>query len=207
MAESAPPPNRWRPLPPDELFAVMQDAPFPWCLAGGYALERFVGYRYRDHGDIDITVFRADQAELQRHLAGFALFAADPPGRLRPWPTGSRLPAGVHDVWAHRRGRDRWELQVMLQDADEGAWYYRRDRRIHGPRSEFLVDLDGVPCIRPDIQLLYKSKDVRARDQEDFERCLPRLDSGQRESLRRRLATAYPDGHRWLDRVSSLPTG
>lgn len=194
--------DRWNPLPPAELQIVMRDAQFSWCLAGGYAIERFVGNAYRDHADTDISVFRPDQLALNSYLADWALYAADPPGHLRPWEPGEWLGEDVHDIWAFRSGRDSWELQIMLQEVEADSWRYRRHESIRGSLAGFSIMVGGVPCIRPEIQLLYKSKDIRKKDQKDFEHCLPKLDPASRCSLATFLREAYPEGHEWLARLA-----
>lgn len=108
------PDRQWQPIPPEDVAELLSDAPFPWHLAGGYAIERFAGHAYRDHSDTDIGVARPDQVALQTQLAGWHLYAADPPGTLRPWRQGAYLPVGVHDIWGYRAGREAWQLQVML---------------------------------------------------------------------------------------------
>ena len=50
--------NQWQPLSVQELTQLFASAPFQWGLAGGYAVEQFVGKRVRDHDDIDVIVFR-----------------------------------------------------------------------------------------------------------------------------------------------------
>jgi len=40
---------------------LLEYAPFTWGLAGGYAIEQFVGQPIRSHGDIDVLVFRDNQ--------------------------------------------------------------------------------------------------------------------------------------------------
>ncbi|MCG8422136.1 MAG: hypothetical protein MJE77_29790 [Proteobacteria bacterium] len=40
----------WKPIPPDELGAIMRGAEFSWGLSGGYAIERFVREPFREHG-------------------------------------------------------------------------------------------------------------------------------------------------------------
>src|SRR5690349_12990359 len=109
--------TRWEPLSVAEVAALFRDAPFRWGLAGGYAVEQFLGTPIRPHDDIDIAVFRDDQAQLYQWLGEWRLFAADPPGTLRPWSEGEWLPAGIHDIWAHLRTARAWQLQVMLIDA------------------------------------------------------------------------------------------
>ncbi|MCP3917717.1 MAG: amino acid transporter [bacterium] len=190
--------DAWTPLATDELAAAFEGARFFWCLAGGHALERFVGTPIRHHGDIDVSVLRRDQLALRAHLVDWDLYAADPPGQLRFWPVGEQLPDTVHDVWGVRRGHVEWELQIMLQEAEAQHWVYRREPAIRGPLDELATMLDGIPCLRPEIQLLYKSKDIRPKDQVDFERCFPALGSAAKSKLAGWLARAYPAGHAWI---------
>ena len=51
----------WKPLSVAEVEHLFRDAPFAWGLAGGYAIEQFLGSSIRPHDDIDIVVFREDQ--------------------------------------------------------------------------------------------------------------------------------------------------
>lgn len=77
--------SQWQPLSVREIKQIFAEAPFAWGLAGGYAIEQFLGRSIREHGDIDIVVFRDDQIRVQRWLAGWQLCAADPPKQLHPW--------------------------------------------------------------------------------------------------------------------------
>ena len=40
-------------------------------MAGGWAIDLFLGRETRNHQDIDIAIFREDQFELRRHLANW----------------------------------------------------------------------------------------------------------------------------------------
>lgn len=62
--------SRWASLTVTEVGQRFAGAPFTWGLAGGYAIEQFVGHPIRAHGDIDIVVFRDEQLVLQRWLSG-----------------------------------------------------------------------------------------------------------------------------------------
>ncbi len=46
--------------------------------------------------------------------------------------------------------------------------------------ADFGIERDGVPVIRPEIALLYKSKRPRKRDEADLRSALPHLDRGSR---------------------------
>lgn len=188
----------WSPLAVGAVVDLMRDAPFFWCLAGGHAIERVVGRRYRAHDDIDIVVLRPDLDGLRHLLTDWHLSAADPPGSLRPWMTGEKLPWRVHDVWGHRPQAGAWELQVMIQEADAGAWYFRRDDRVHGKVDDLRVMVDEVPCLRMDLQLLYKAKSSRPKDEMDFQHVLPILGESERRSLADWLRLTCPNGHHWI---------
>src|SRR5262245_52350838 len=75
----------WQPLSVTDVVQLFAGAPFTWGLGGGYCIEQFLGRTIRAHDDIDVVVFRDEQLLLQHWLAGWHLYAADPPGTLRPW--------------------------------------------------------------------------------------------------------------------------
>ncbi len=193
--------SRWSPLSLAEVAELFAGAPFAWGLAGGYAVEQFVGRPFRAHGDIDIVVFRDEQLLVQRWLQGWRLFAADPPGRLRPWGEGEELRYGTHDVWAVRADVDAWQLQLMLLETVGDEWFSRRDQRVRGRRSDLIVRYGGLPCLRVEVQLFYKAKQPRPKDEQDFEACLPLLDSGARAWLRDQISLAYSAQHPWLSQL------
>ena len=188
----------WLPLSVDEVMDLMRGAPFFWCLAGGHAIERVVGRPYRAHDDIDIVVLRTDLEGLQQRLTGWHLSAADPPGSLRPWEAGEKLPWRVHDIWGRREESPAWELQVMVQEADAGKWYFRRDDRVQGPIDELTKIVGAVPCLRMDLQLLYKAKSSRPKDETDFQHLLPHLSGDERRRLADWLRLTCANGHHWI---------
>ena len=188
----------WSPLSVDELTAIMDGAGFFWCLAGGHALERLLGRRYRAHDDIDIVVLRSQQLAVQAWFSDWTLAAADPPGSLRPWATGEKLSWRVHDIWAHRPDAAGWELQIMIQEDDATSWFYRRDDRVHGRVDDLIVMAGGVPCLRADLQLLFKAKSARPKDDMDFLQVLPILSPPERQTLWDWLDLTSPNGHPWM---------
>ncbi len=192
------PNNQWQPLSRAGVMRLFDGAPFAWGLAGGYAVEQFVGTSLRAHSDTDILVFRDQQLHVQCWLPEWRLYAADPPGTLRPWADGEFLPYGIHDIWGHRRDVQAWQLQIMLTETDGDHWFMRRNPEIRGVRDDLIVVYGGIPCVRIEVQLLFKSRSNRLRDSIDFQACLPHLSGDAKRWLRENLLRLYPAGHVWM---------
>jgi hypothetical protein len=197
----------WEPAVPAEAAARFAAFPGPWWIAGGYAIELAVGRPFRAHEDIDVLVLRRDHRHVQAALAGWEWWAADPPGTLRPWRPGERLPAAIHDIWC-RPGPDRpWRIQVMIDESDGGDWVSRRDPRLRRPLAGIgQASTDGIPYLAPEIQLLYKARNVRPKDEADFTAARPVLDEAQRQWLDGALALAH-GAHPWRDRLRGPGSG
>ncbi len=133
-------------------------APFRWWLAGGYAIERFVGRPLRSHADIDVLILRTDHMSARDYLSDYDCSAADPPGRLRPWPRGEQLKAVVHDIFCRAQGSDFWQFQLMIDESEGGDWVSRRDSRIRLPIAEIGFMSDGMPMLTPRNSALLQSQ-------------------------------------------------
>jgi hypothetical protein len=192
----------WEPLTVDQVAMIFAAASFPWWIAGGWAIDLFVGHQTRPHDDLDVVFLREDQRTIQDTLAGWDLWAADPPGSLRPWSPGELLPFHVHDVWCRRTPSAPWCLQLMLADCDGDRWLYRRDRRVSAPLSQIGRRTEsGISFLSPEVQLLFKAKSPnRPKDELDFDAALPRLDRTSRQWLIGALNVVDP-GHPWLARL------
>ncbi|WP_047867634.1 nucleotidyltransferase domain-containing protein [Nocardiopsis sp. RV163] len=195
---AAPP---WDPAPLAEVVARFSVLECPWRIAGGHAVELAVGRPLRAHADIDVVVLRRDQHAARAALPDWEWWAADPPGVLRPWARGRTLPAGVHDLWCRPGPGEPWRVQVMLDEAEGDVWVSRRDARIRRPLAEWgAVSPEGIPYLAPEVQLFYKARDPRPRDEEDFAAALPVLDAAQRRWLADALALSLGD-HPWTRRL------
>jgi hypothetical protein len=188
----------WRPLSVAQTVQLFTDAPFAWGLAGGYAVEQFVGKPIREHGDIDVIVFRDQQHLVQHWLERWQLYAADPPGTLRLWLANEYLPYGIHDIWGHQTDIRVWQLQLMLAETEGEEWFSRRNHLIRGQRNDLLAIYHGIPCVRIEIQLMYKAHHRLPKDETDFQTSLPLLSTQAKHWLKEQLMLLYPDGHPWL---------
>lgn len=183
-------------------MAVFARAGFPWWIAGGYAIEHFVGRALRPHADIDVLLLRPDLPAAGAMLAGWDCWAADPPGRLRPWRGDEILPPGVCDIWCRENRDGPWRFQLMLDEGDHRHWRSRRCHEVTRPLATLgLRDRQGIPFLVPEVQLFYKAKAPRPKDELDFAAALPLLDRSQRIWLGEALRRAYGAENGWLKAV------
>lgn len=191
--------DSWQPLRPDDAKTLFEGVSRDWWVAGGWAIDLFVGYESRSHSDLDVLILRADQQAFREHLSDWDVHAANPPGTLRPWPIGETLPAAVHDVFCRPAPTAPWAFQFVIDDADGDDWVFRRDDRVRRPIESLYgrASTPALPVLVPDVQLLYKSRGLRERDIADFETAKPRLSPTERQWLREALTIAAP-GHEWI---------
>jgi hypothetical protein len=179
----------------------MQGFPARWWVAGGWALDLFTRSE-REHDDVDILVLRSDQQLIRAQLPGWDVRIAHE-GKLEPWPPGEAVALPRSGFWARRDSNGPWQLQFLLAEHDAGTWWFRRDPAITMPVADVGRIESGVPYLRPEIVLLYKSRLDRERDTADFERTLPKLD----DAARARLAAWLADDHPWRARLGDSPDG
>ncbi|MEV4799444.1 amino acid transporter [Nonomuraea sp. NPDC049421] len=190
----------WDAAPLGEVVALMRGLAAPWWVAGGYAIELAVGHSYRDHGDVDIALPRRDQLAVRRLLIGWDVHVAAVAQTLRPWALDEVLPEQAHDIWVREHPEGPWRFQLMLDETEGEEWIYRRDPRIRRPLARLTIEEDGFRRLAPEVQLLYKSKGMRPKDETDFQTVLPMLSDEQRCWLDEALEKTHST-HPWRERL------
>jgi hypothetical protein len=179
---------------------LMRGFSAPWCVAGGWALDLFLGRVTRAHDDVELAIFRDDQLLLRRHLRGWA-FDTVADGRLVPWSSDERLVLPVHEIHARARGEHGFTIEFLLNERTAENWVFRRDPRVTRPIDRAILASDqGHPILSPEIVLLYKSKSPRPKDHADFRSARDGLNPEQRSWLWHALRMVHP-AHPWRDQL------
>jgi hypothetical protein len=185
---------------------LMQGFSSPWFISGGWTIDLFLGYKTREHADIEIGIYRCDQAALQYQLSGWSFDKAieTPAGnRWDRWDHREDLRLPVHQIRAKRLTAGPAEFDFLLNERSDTHWTSRRHPGLARPlETVATISWLGVPALAPEIQLLFKAKQTRPKDQMDFESSLPRLTYIQRNWLAGALRRYHPD-HAWLDAVAN----
>jgi hypothetical protein len=188
----------WRARTPRDAAELLDGYGGRWWIAGGWAIEAFTGVP-RPHDDIDPSIPRSDVPALRQHLSGRLDVWQAADGALRPMISpADPLAPSCGNLWLRPDGASPWEYDVILMDATSTTWTYKRDPRISLSMDDILWACDGIPYLRPEVQLLHKAPGLREKDQADFEACLHLLEPERRAWLMTAVGIAHP-GHPWLD--------
>ncbi|HMK22277.1 MAG TPA: hypothetical protein VK466_08070 [Terriglobales bacterium] len=197
--------GQWQPVHPREARSLLGQISAPWWVAGGWALDLFIGQQGRPHKDLDIGILRRDLRPVLAALSGWEFFAAK--GGELFGPVTADVREDVNSLWGRRVATSEWVLELMLDDSEGDQWVFRRDRRIRrAVDTAIRYDSERTPYLVPEIQLLYKASHIRPEDNLDFERVSPYLDDPSRRWLSGALGQLDRQ-HQWLPvlRATAIP--
>ncbi len=208
MADAQHPLGRWQPWQPHEVATFFATMSVPWWIAGGWAIDLFLGRQTRAHEDIDVLILRRDQQAVRTLLGTWDVQAALQPPRdetwpFRPWHHDEVLDETIQDIWCRPDAAQPWTLQFMIAETQGDQWLFRRLPTIR--RSVMTIGdttPEGIPYLAPEIQLLHKARGLRPKDEADFQHILPMLSRERRTWLRGALLQAHPQ-HPWLDHLTA----
>jgi len=189
--------GEWRAVDPGTGAAWFSLLSVPWWFSGGWALDLHVGEQIRDHDDLDVGVLRRDISTALAALSGWEISEAKD-GALTPVQPGDVPRFDAHSLWCRPSGTVLWTVELLLDECVDNEWVYRRHEAIRRPLSSIVHrNPAGLPYLAPEIQLLYKARGTRSKDQADFERITPRLSRVARAWLLQGLERAEPE-HPWI---------
>jgi hypothetical protein len=179
---------------------LLADFAHPWGFAGGWAVDLFLDHETRSHKDVDVAILRRDQLDLQSLLRerGWDLRVAHGE-RWVPWRASETLALPLHCIWCTHATFAPDFLEVLLNEASETHFLFRRDATIClGLDAAFLRSPSGLPVLAPEVVLLYKAKYAAEEPHRaDFHRLLPHLGPRRQAWLATALEKLHQD-HAWL---------
>lgn len=208
-----------------ESNAFLKQGGFDYAYCGGQAIDLFLGYESRIHGDIDICAYWNERDAIITYMQsqGFEVYEMLGGGRAHKitdisdqaylkrnifcfrdnCPLVKLYPLDENDCcWIEffHVGQTEFNfIEFLFNDKSAANFEYARDREIKRELDKALLFADGVPYLSPEICLLYKSTDTdREGYQQDFELAYEAMSAEQREWLNTALKKAFPDGHKWI---------
>ena len=204
---------------------LLKDGDFEYAFCGGQAVDLFLGYQSRTHGDIDICAFWNDRDRIISFMQsqGFQVYEMLGGGRAHRITDISNQMYEKRNIFCFKEGCPLLKLyppdendccwleffhvgqteldfiEFLFNDKTSSHFEYARDREIKRELDKALLMREGVPYMSPELCLLYKSTDTeREGYQQDFELAYEAMNSGQRDWLKNALIKLYPQGHKWL---------
>jgi hypothetical protein len=191
--------DAWQPWEPATFMARMPGADFPWYVAGGWAIDLFVGAPTRQHGDLEIAVASSFFGTLPPRFPELDFWVPRGEGKLARM-TAATLAGDSHQTWAYDRAARAWRFDVFREPHDGDIWICRRDESIRRPYSDIVsFTADRIPYLNPEVVLLFKAKWARDKDRADLETAWPLMSAAQRDWFRDAVAQVHP-GHEWASR-------
>ena len=182
---------------PLQVSTMMRDFKPSWFVAGGWAIDLFLEKETRIHQDIEIAIFRKDQTALHDYFDGW-LLRKIVNGESVIWLRDEWLTLPIHEAHYCNETAHPPQLEILLNESNETDWLYRRNENIR--RSLVKIQLEssaGVKFLCPEVVLLYKSENPRAKDERDFQAVVKRLDAERKEWLKDAIKVCNSE-HRWL---------
>ena len=144
--------------------------------------------------------FRDDLTQLRREMPGWEFHAALQ-GSLKRLRAEEPPPREANSLWCNPLGATAWCVELLLEEREGADWIFRRCTRVRCPAASLaLGDRAGARYLRPEIQLLYKAKTSRPKDEADLAVLLPAVSSDARGWLSSALGEWEP-GHPWISRI------
>ncbi|WP_305752636.1 nucleotidyltransferase domain-containing protein [Mammaliicoccus sciuri] len=180
----------------ENLNLLMKNFKKSWFIAGGWALDLYIGKKTRHHEDIEIGIFRNDQLYLKDYFKGWK-FKKIVNGQVYEW-RDEILELPIHEVYVFNENTNE-QIEILLNELNNNEWVYRRDLRITKPLNTTFSYTDlGIPYLNPEIVLLFKTSHTREKDNQDFKFFINQLNDKKREWLSKNLKLTNPN-HKWID--------
>jgi hypothetical protein len=140
--------DAWAAWHPRDFAARMEGAGFPWFVAGGWAIDLFLGTRTRDHEYLERAVASSFFESLLLRFPEFDFWVPQGEHKLTPMNTET-LAGESHQTWAYDRAAQVWRFDVFREPHDGDTWICRRDASIRRPYADvFEVSADGIPYFK-----------------------------------------------------------
>lgn len=182
-----------------KIYELMRDFDKTWFIAGGWAIDLFIGKETREHHDIEIAIFRDDQLRLKNYLNEWE-FKKVFNGEFHNW-NNEFLQLPIHEIHASNKLNGD-NVEILLNEVEDTMWNFRRDTRIYYPlKSLWSYSKTGIPYLNPEIVLLYKAKNTREKDNKDFLTIKDYLNKEQKQWLKYALQLHEPE-HKWIQSLA-----
>jgi len=211
----------------EQLNHFMLNTKLDYAICGGHAIDLFLGTKTRPHKDLDVAVYWEDRDEIIRHMLGDGWDVYEPCGtpylhkitdisdqkrvRSNIWcvkPTNRHYKFTEHEKDMYAVEFDNSEqieldyIEFLFNTKSDGYFLYSRNHDVKIKLDEAVLHVGNIPCLAPEIVLLYKSTAADNADyQLDFDNAVVKMNVKQLLWLEESLEIMFPDGHKWREYI------
>ncbi|QYA44094.1 hypothetical protein KYI13_08425 [Macrococcoides bohemicum] len=174
--------NNWQLLSIESLKQIMHDADYDWYLAGGIALDEFLGRRTRDHEDMDILVNFKYLERILDYFKNYKVYTARN-GSLSLYALNNIK--STDSLWITKDENESFIIEILFFEEEAGHWIYKRNDAVRKKIEDIYFVKNDMKIIQPEIQLLYKmnSSNIREKDLDDYHNIYPVLEEREKAWL------------------------
>lgn len=186
---------------PEQVAELFDGNTERWWIAGGWAIDLFLGKQTREHEDVDVAILHEDERSFRTHLQSWEIWPGLGNNRLEDKPVALEedIASNCGVLWCRPLCTSEWAFELLFNKTDGEEWVFKRDDSIRKPIEDISgISSAGIPYLNPEIVLLHKAKNLFSKDKHDFEQVLPRLGAEARAWFGDSLRVIHP-GHPWLD--------
>lgn len=191
---------------PEKVAELFNECPEKYWIAGGWAIDLFLGEQTREHEDVDVAILRRDEFAFRSYLQDWEIWPGLGNDQLDEKPIALHEPLAAERevLWCRPSTASEWAYELLLNRTIYEDWIFKRDESIRRPIDTLgLVSNNGIPYLRPEVVLLFKAKNNRDKDQQDFDNVILKLDDRSIEWLRNTLLVVHPN-HAWLTALAKM---
>lgn len=166
-------------------------------IAGGWAIDLFIGKETRIHSDIEIAIPRNEQLLLKKYLREYELKYVNN-GVFFDW-RNQFLELPIHEIHGTYK---KQKIEILLNEIDNNNWIYRRINGVELTVDKLLkYSKDNIPYLCPEVVLLYKAKINKEKDKLDLKNTILKLDLASKNWLINAIQKEDKN-HKWLSLIS-----
>lgn len=155
--------NNWNQYSLKTMIDIFSNCNFNWYLAGGHALDLYIGFKTREHSDIDILIDIHDIQILVSYLSNFTFYIARN-GELIEYNNKILKPSD--SLWVTEKNNAFFVFEVLIFESHNSCWTYKRNNEIKLDINQIFFFKNNIKVLNPEIQLLYKVDNLKLREKD-----------------------------------------
>ncbi len=180
---------------PKKIKELLKNYKGTWMIAGGWAIDLFLGKETRKHDDIEIAIPRIEQKSMKLYLKNWDLEYIESDKAVK-WNNEVYLKLPIHEIQGTYKDNN---IEILLNEIENKKWKFRRNLEIEYPVENTIKNTSyNIPILCPEIVLLYKSKSYRNKDEKDLLNTIGNMDNKRLNWLSNAIKKTHGTNHKWV---------